>query len=67
MKEIVYSETSAGLFEPAPTRAQKRKAKQAAETRSERMQGILLMVLIVSSYAAVIGLNLAAPFIWPVK
>ena len=67
MKEIVYSEASSGLFEPALTRAQKRKAKQAAEDRSERTHGILLSLLIGLLYAATIGLDLAAPVIWPVR
>lgn len=36
MNEIVYTETQRGLFEPVPTRAQKRRTKAEAESRKRR-------------------------------
>lgn len=35
MKEIVLRESASGVFEPRPTRSEKRAAKRAAEKRRE--------------------------------
>lgn len=68
MREIVYSETAKGVFEPAPTRAQKRQAKLAREKRAEKIDtawGALGIALAVIVYAAAFILNVFADRIWP--
>jgi len=56
MREIVYSETRRGIFEPKLTRAEKREAERRKKERSERIQAVLLCLFIgsvwVMAYAA---------------
>jgi hypothetical protein len=65
MREIVYSETRGGVFEPAPTRAQKRQAKRVIEERKKKRQRIIEAVgfgLLVLLCAAIYGAEL-----WAIK
>jgi len=43
-KEILYEETASGDYAPAPTRAQKRAAKQAAELRRQTREEWSVMI-----------------------
>lgn len=60
MREISYYEAKPGVFEPAPTRAQKRKAEKARAARAERVQALLLGILLAVCFAAYIAGNLVA-------
>lgn len=64
MREIVYSQTSTGTFEPAPTRAQARQAKADArlkrERRGELVSSIVMAILIVLGLAGYAVSNLVA-------
>jgi hypothetical protein len=55
-REVVYEETSPGVFAPAPTPAQKRAAKREPKLRAEKRQGASICfwgVLLCASIAAV--------------
>lgn len=68
-REIVYSETRSGVFEPVLTRAQKRQAKREQEARAKKIEGvwgIALLVFIVISYATIFAVDIFAPWIWPI-
>ncbi len=68
MKEIVYLESAAGVFEPAPTRADKRRTKLASEQRAKRIetvQGAIGLGFLGIGYAAIFALFVFADQIWP--
>jgi uncharacterized membrane protein len=69
IKEILYRETMTGVFEPAPTRAQKRKAKHQQQERASKLDkalGILLFAVVVLGYAAIFAANFV-PVSWWAK
>ncbi len=74
MREITYSETMPGVFEPEPSRAQKRRAKREREdlerkrkSRWEMIGGVLLMMFVVIGYGATFGVWIFAERIWPIR
>ncbi len=50
MKEIVCRETAAGIFEPVPTRSQKRKAKLNEAAKQKRKDDILAAALLGGAF-----------------
>jgi hypothetical protein len=68
MREIVYQEAAKGVFEPTPTRAQKRQAKLAKEKRAERIDTALSIVaagFIAIGCIAFFSMSIFADQIWP--
>lgn len=65
VQEIIYSQTRNGVFEPVPTRAQKRQAKRAIEERKKKRQKIInaLGFLLLGLF----GLALMCADLWATK
>ena len=51
MREIVYSETSPGKFDPAPSKSQLRKARIEAERRRQKREDLVATILILGALA----------------
>jgi hypothetical protein len=70
--EIIYSETSTGVFEPQPTTAQKRRTKREADkvqrARKQRRDTIVGISVIVVAILLWVAFNVAIGYYtanWP--
>lgn len=69
-KEILMVEGRDGDFEPAPTKAQRRKAETLEKRRKERWEtigGYLVAGGVGIGYAAIFAVWIFADAIWPVR
>lgn len=63
-REIVFEETAAGIFAPAPTRSQKRAAKRDAELRRKTRQERIELALMLALFALCAGVYIWAHVMW---
>ena len=65
MREIVYSETKSGVYEPVATRAQKRQAKRSIEERKQKRESIICAIGFV--LLALVCMAIYGAELWAIK